>query len=95
MCGDSQPGGHVQASPDSLPRSQPSGLSNKLVALTLQGQPKPSRCLYLSTLPCGPKKAKAAHLLGVRLAVVHRRRQLRERLELAAFSIQMVKQYSN
>ena len=37
MCGDSQPGGHVQASPDSLPRSQPSGWSNKLLALPYGG----------------------------------------------------------
>ena len=47
MCGDSQPGGQVQASPDSLPRSQPGGSSKKLAALHSNKKARASQSLPL------------------------------------------------
>ena len=93
MCGDSQPGGHMQASPDSLPRSQPSQWLVQTSCPYLAGPAKAIPLPVPEHFALWGKKAKAAHLLGVCLAVVHRRRQLRERLELAAWVIQIVKQH--
>lgn len=58
MCGDSQPGGHVQASPDSLPRSQPDGFCNSIVA-------SPSNITY--------REGEAFQCLDINASTKHRK----------------------